>query len=157
MKSLLKKMIRHITITTRLAPLAVEKRSALTLFSRVNITLFSLVILSSQQSFAATDELKSVFDNPPAQAKPFARCWWNGNCVRYDFYQSLVTIFNQQFVETFHDWANEHSMKSRYQAYGAPWLVGISEGNMLVDIPESNNWLFRSPEASWFWSIYEAY
>ncbi|KMT63690.1 glycosyl hydrolase [Catenovulum maritimum] len=74
--------------------------------------------------------------------------------VRYDFYQSLVTIFNQQFVETFHDWANEHGMKSRYQAYGAPWLVGISEGNMLVDIPESNNWLFRNPNASWVWNIY---
>ncbi|WP_198006087.1 glycosyl hydrolase [Glaciecola sp. HTCC2999] len=74
--------------------------------------------------------------------------------VRYDFYQTLIVIFNQQFVETFHDWANDNGMKSRYQAYGAPWLVGISEGNMLVDIPESNNWLFRDPTASWVWNIY---
>ena len=77
--------------------------------------------------------------------------------MRYDFNKTLVELFLERFTKTFDDWANEHGMQSRYQAYGAPWLVGILDGYRMVDIPESNNWLY-SPDAKshgyWIWNKY---
>lgn len=61
--------------------------------------------------------------------------------VRYDYNKVLVTIFLDRFTKTFKNWCNDHGALCRYQAYGYPWLVGISEGYMIPDIPESNNWL----------------
>ncbi len=66
--------------------------------------------------------------------------------VRYDYNRTLVDVFLERFTRTFHRWSHEHGMKSRYQAYGTPWLMGMAEGYMIPDIPESNNWLF-SPDA----------
>jgi hypothetical protein len=34
-----------------------------------------------QDAGAAEDKLYDGFQNPPAQARPFVRWWWNGNCV----------------------------------------------------------------------------
>ena len=65
--------------------------------------------------------------------------------VRYDYNKTLVTLFLERFTTTFKDWCNEHGALCRYQAYGYPWLVGISEGYSIPDIPESNNWLFSDP------------
>jgi len=77
--------------------------------------------------------------------------------IRYDFNRTLVELFLERFTTTFDDWANEHGMQSRYQAYGMPWLMGILDGYRLVDIPESNNWLF-SPNSKahgyWIWNKY---
>ncbi len=79
--------------------------------------------------------------------------------IRYDFNKTLVELFLERFTGTFDDWANEHGMQSRYQAYGMPWLVGMLDGYRMVDIPESNNWLF-SPNAKahgyWIWNKYTA-
>ncbi len=77
--------------------------------------------------------------------------------IRYDFNKTLVELFLERFTTTFHKWANKHGMQSRYQAYGMPWLVGMLDGYRIVDIPESNNWLF-SPNAKshgyWIWNKY---
>jgi len=61
--------------------------------------------------------------------------------VRYDFNLVLVTLFLERFTETFKTWCHDHNTLCRYQAYGWPWFVGISEGYLIPDIPESNNWL----------------
>jgi hypothetical protein len=77
--------------------------------------------------------------------------------IRYDFNRTLVELFLERFTTTFDEWANEHGMQSRYQAYGMPWLMGMLDGYRLVDIPESNNWLY-SPNAKthgyWIWNKY---
>ncbi len=77
--------------------------------------------------------------------------------IRYDFNATLVELFQERFIKTFDDWANEHGMQSRFQAYGSPWLMGMLDGYRAVDIPESNNWLF-SPDARnhgyWIWNKY---
>lgn len=65
--------------------------------------------------------------------------------VRYDYNRALADMYLENFVETFHEWSNENGCQSRYQAYGMPWHIDISKGNMIPDIPESNNWLFSDP------------
>jgi len=77
--------------------------------------------------------------------------------MRYDFNKTLVELFLERFTKTFDDWANEHHMQSRYQAYGMPWLAGILDGYRMVDIPESNNWLFSANAKAhgyWIWNKY---
>jgi hypothetical protein len=77
--------------------------------------------------------------------------------IRYDFNKTLVELFLERFTKTFDDWANEHHMQSRYQAYGMPWLVGMLDGYRMVDIPESNNWLYSANAKAhgyWIWNKY---
>ncbi len=77
--------------------------------------------------------------------------------IRYDFNKTLVELFLERFTKTFDDWANEHNMQSRYQAYGMPWLVGMLDGYRMVDIPESNNWLYSANAKAhgyWIWNKY---
>jgi hypothetical protein len=77
--------------------------------------------------------------------------------LRYDFNRTLVELFQERFIATFDEWANEHGMQSRYQAYGMPWLMGMLDGYRMVDIPESNNWLFSSDAKGhgyWIWNKY---
>lgn len=63
--------------------------------------------------------------------------------VRYDYNHTLVELFLERFIQTFQDWCESQNVLSRYQAYGLPWLMGLAEGYMIPDIPESNNWLFH--------------
>ncbi len=78
--------------------------------------------------------------------------------VRYDFNSTLVDVFMNRFRKTFHEWAHEHGLLSRFQAIGYPWLVGMSEGYMIPDIPESCYWLFSRTEMKehgcWIWNKY---
>ncbi len=77
--------------------------------------------------------------------------------IRYDFNKTLVELFLERFTKTFDDWANEHNMQSRYQAYGMPWLAGMLDGYRMVDIPESNNWLYSANAKAhgyWIWNKY---
>jgi hypothetical protein len=77
--------------------------------------------------------------------------------IRYDFNKTLVELFLERFTKTFDDWANEHNMQSRYQAYGMPWLAGMLDGYRMVDIPESNNWLYSADAKAhgyWIWNKY---
>jgi len=65
--------------------------------------------------------------------------------VRYDFYKTLVEMFSENFIKTFHGWCNRNGTQSRYQAYGSPWLMGMLDGYMAVDIPEGDTWIFGHP------------
>ncbi|MDD2381021.1 MAG: glycosyl hydrolase [Mariniphaga sp.] len=74
--------------------------------------------------------------------------------VRYDYNKLLVETFLDNFTQEFQDFCTEKGVLCRYQAYGTPFLMGMTEGNMIADIPESNNWIYsanmNTPE--WTWS-----
>lgn len=88
--------------------------------------------------------------------------------VRYDFNEFMVSLFLDNFTRTFQDFCTQNGLLCRYQAYGTPFLMGMMEGNMIPDIPESNNWLFSgnnmdSEEWTWnqdhgymIWNLYAA-
>jgi len=73
--------------------------------------------------------------------------------VRYDYNSLLVKVFNSNFTQTFHKFCSDNGVLSRYQAYGTPFLMGIMEGNMIPDIPESNNWIYAIDmnASEWRW------
>jgi len=62
--------------------------------------------------------------------------------VRYDFCKTLVEVFHERFVTTFHNWCRENGMQSRYQAYGIPWLYGMLDAYLIPDIPEGDTWIY---------------
>jgi len=62
--------------------------------------------------------------------------------ARYDYTRTLVDLFHERFTATFQKFCSDHGLQCRYQAYGIPWLIGILDGYMQVDIPESNNWFY---------------
>ena len=62
--------------------------------------------------------------------------------ARYDYTSTLVDLFHERFTSTFQLFCTEHGLKCRYQGYGSPWLMGMLDGFMKVDIPESNNWFY---------------
>jgi len=62
--------------------------------------------------------------------------------ARYDYTKTLVELFHERFTATFQQFCTDHGLKCRYQAYGNPWLMGMLDGYMAVDIPESNNWFY---------------
>lgn len=80
--------------------------------------------------------------------------------VRYDYNRLLVKIYLNNFVRTFHEFATENGLKSKYQAYGTPFHLGISEGYMIPDIPEGNNWVYTGDSPYWrsnlIWNLYAA-
>ena len=64
--------------------------------------------------------------------------------VRYDYYSTLSDLFMERFILTFHEWCHKVGVKSRYQAYGHPWLqTDLLDGNLVPDIPEGDQWLFN--------------
>jgi hypothetical protein len=74
--------------------------------------------------------------------------------VRYDYNRLLVQTFLENFTQEFRDFCAENGVLCRYQAYGTPFLMGMMEGNMIPDIPESNNWIYSADMDSeaWEWS-----
>lgn len=87
--------------------------------------------------------------------------------VRYDYNKLLVSVFLKNFTQEFQDFCTEKGVLCRYQAYGTPFLMGMMEGNMIADIPESNNWIYSTDmdadEWSWnqghgymIWNMYAA-
>ena len=76
--------------------------------------------------------------------------------VRYDYSKTLVELFHERFIRVYHKWCNDNGCLSRYQAYGSPWLMGMLDGYLIPDIPETNNWLFSDPDRHGFlvWSKY---
>lgn len=81
--------------------------------------------------------------------------------VRYDFNKLLVKVFLDNFTTVFHDFCTENGMLSRYQAYGTPLLMGIMEGNMIADLPESNTWIYSAgmemQGEQWTWNHAHGY
>ena len=74
--------------------------------------------------------------------------------VRYDYNKLLVRVFLDSFTRVFQDFCTQNGLKCRYQAYGTPFLMGMMEGNMIPDIPESNNWIYSTDMNSneWKWN-----
>jgi hypothetical protein len=62
--------------------------------------------------------------------------------VQYDFYQVLIDVFLERFTQEFQDFCTENGVLCRYQAYGTPYYMGLFQGNLIPDIPESNNWIY---------------
>jgi hypothetical protein len=74
--------------------------------------------------------------------------------VRYDYNKLLVKTFLENFTQEFQDFCTERGLLCRYQAYGTPFLMGMMEGNMIADIPESNNWIYSADMDAdeWKWN-----
>jgi hypothetical protein len=79
--------------------------------------------------------------------------------ARYDFNNLLVKVFLENFTETFQQFCTDNGLLCRYQAYGTPFLMGMMEGNMIPDIPESNNWIYSSDMNAdqWEWNQQHGY
>lgn len=64
--------------------------------------------------------------------------------VRYDYSLTLAEMFMERFIIPYHEWCHRIGTRSRYQAYGAPWLyTDLLEGYLVPDIPEADQWLFN--------------
>jgi len=79
--------------------------------------------------------------------------------VRYDYNNLLVEMFLNNFTRTFQQFCTDNGLKCRYQAYGTPFLMGMLEGFMIPDIPESNNWIYSAEMDTpyWEWSKEHGY
>lgn len=79
--------------------------------------------------------------------------------VRHDYNKLLVQVFNDNFTKVFQEFCTKNGVKCRYQAYGIPFLMGIMEGNLIPDIPESNNWIYSTDmnTDSWYWNQNQGY
>lgn len=62
--------------------------------------------------------------------------------ARYDWNEHVVSVFLDNFTSEYTAFCHDHGLLSRYQAYGLPHLMGMAEGYMIPDIPETNNWLY---------------
>lgn len=62
--------------------------------------------------------------------------------VQYDYYNTLISVFLERFTSEFQKFCTENNVLCRYQAYGTPYYMGLFQGNMIPDIPESNNWIY---------------
>lgn len=79
--------------------------------------------------------------------------------VRYDFNKLLVETFLENFTQAFRDFCHENDLLCRYQAYGTPFLMGMLDGYMIPDIPESNNWIYSAEmkDSLWQWNQSHGY
>jgi hypothetical protein len=62
--------------------------------------------------------------------------------VQYDYYNTIIKVFLERFTTEFQNFCTENGVLCRYQAYGTPFYMGLFQGNMIPDIPESNNWIY---------------
>ena len=60
------------------------------------------------------------------------------NRARYDFELTKAELLEERFFKVYRQWANEHGVLSRAQAYGCGFF--IEESSMMVDIPEGESW-----------------
>lgn len=79
--------------------------------------------------------------------------------VRYDYNKLLVQTFLKNFTKVYKDFCTENNILCRYQAYGTPFLMGMLDGYMIPDIPESNNWIYSSEmkDSLWQWNQAHGY
>ncbi|GAL67232.1 glycosyl hydrolase [Jejuia pallidilutea] len=79
--------------------------------------------------------------------------------VRYDYNKLLVEVFLKNFTQTYKDFCEENNILCRYQAYGTPFLMGMLDGYMILDIPESNNWIYtvEMKDETWDWNQSHGY
>tara|TARA_B110001450_G_scaffold248348_1_gene264424 strand:- start:2184 stop:5006 length:2823 start_codon:yes stop_codon:yes gene_type:complete len=63
------------------------------------------------------------------------------NRVNLDYYHTRLELFRERFIDTFNDWCHSNNVLSRVQAYGRGYHP--LESSMLVDLPETETWLFK--------------
>ncbi|GAB4239314.1 MAG: glycosyl hydrolase [Acidobacteriota bacterium] len=62
--------------------------------------------------------------------------------LRYDFNLTLAELFEEQFLDTLRDWAREHGVRARVQAYGRE--TRSVDSALHVDLPEGESWIWGS-------------
>lgn len=79
--------------------------------------------------------------------------------VRFDYNKLLVETFLENFTKTYKAFCEENGILCRYQAYGTPFLMGMLDGYMIPDIPESNNWIYsaKMKDSTWQWNQSHGY
>ena len=79
--------------------------------------------------------------------------------VRYDYNKLLVEVFLENFTKTYKEFCEANGVLCRYQAYGTPFLMGMLDGYMIPDIPESNNWIYSAEmkDSLWQWNQSHGY
>ncbi|MBC3758723.1 hypothetical protein H7U19_09935 [Hyunsoonleella sp. SJ7] len=73
--------------------------------------------------------------------------------VRFDYNTFLVETFLENFTRTYKRFCEDNGILCRYQAYGTPFLMGMLDGYLIPDIPESNNWIYSAEmkNSLWHW------
>jgi hypothetical protein len=95
----------------------------------------------ARRAYALDPWLPLVLHDEVEGAAPFAETLRR---VRFDYSLTLAELFMERFIEPFHQWCHAHGMRSRYQAYGHPWIyTDLLEGYRVPDIPEGDQWLFN--------------
>ncbi len=61
--------------------------------------------------------------------------------AKYDYYSVLVELFEERFITTYADWAEEHGIDSRFQTYGR--LAHPLNGSLIPTIPEGETWIWE--------------
>jgi hypothetical protein len=76
--------------------------------------------------------------------------------IQYDFHNTIISVFLERFTSEFQKYCTDNGVLCRYQAYGTPFYMGLFQGNMIPDIPESNNWIYsrgrneaETPDYTW--------
>ena len=94
-------------------------------------------------------EQENKYDVSPELAETIQR-------IQYDYYNTIIQVFLERFTTEFQNFCTENGVLCRYQAYGTPFYMGLFQGNMIPDIPESNNWIYsrgkneaEPPEYTW--------
>lgn len=59
--------------------------------------------------------------------------------VNLDFYDTLLELWHERFLDTFTEWCRQNGVLSRVQAYGPGYHP--LESSMKVDIPEGETWI----------------
>ncbi|MGB6152859.1 MAG: glycosyl hydrolase [Pricia sp.] len=79
--------------------------------------------------------------------------------VRFDYNNLLVNTFLENFTQAYKDFCEANNILCRYQAYGVPFLMGMLDGYMIPDIPESNNWIYtaKMKDSLWNWNQSHGY
>ncbi|MFO7935092.1 MAG: glycosyl hydrolase, partial [Bacteroidales bacterium] len=97
--------------------------------------------------FQAESDLRTELDLPEQVIDQTRR-------ARFDYNRLLVDTFLENFTAAFQEFCDASDLRCRYQAYGTPFLMGMLEGYMIPDIPESNNWIYSAPmdSPSWQWN-----
>ena len=64
--------------------------------------------------------------------------------VRYDFFHTIVELFDERYLATYREWSSRLGLETRMQAYGP--TIHPLHGSMGVSIPEGESWLWRNSE-----------
>jgi len=109
--------------------------------SAANWTHDMLERFEKRKGYDVKPYLPLVMKRAHVEAEPTGALQDTLRRVRYDWNEHVVAVFLESFTREYREFCHDNQLLSRYQAYGTPYLMGMAEGYMIPDIPESNNWL----------------